>query len=138
MKFQQRKRVIQKLWGWISLSINCLVITTFLQEKITGLLTKGILLSVLILCYGVVKTRADKRKDDLSGVSVLIEYICVYIITFLSAFKVIVYLSSISLLLALTITSVIELLVFLFITYWRTIQTVFTQRNKGKRRNRFN
>ena len=125
MKIQCKKRVVQKLWGWACLSINCLIMTLFLGEKFADYLMGGILLSLLILCYGVVKTQADKSKDNLSGISVAIEYVCVYIITFLSEFKVTENLSSFALLGVLAIASLSELLGFLLITYWDTIRNFF-------------
>lgn len=122
MKIQQKKRIIQKLWGWICLSINCLIISIFISKEVADFLSKGILLSVSIICYGVAKTQADKIKDDLSGTSVVIEYICLCLITLLSAIKVSDYLSSFSVLIVLAMSSFLELLIFLFITYWHTIR----------------
>ena len=130
MKMQQKKRIVQKLWGWFCLSINCLIMTLLLREKFADYLTSGILLSLSIFGYGVVKTQLDKSKNDLSGVSVAIEYICIYLITFLSAFKITALLSTVRLLPWLTIVSLIELLIFLLITYWHPIQKFFRKRQK--------
>lgn len=102
----------------------------FLGEKFADYLIGGVLLSVLIFCYGVVKTQNEKNKDDLSGVSVAIEYICIYLITFLSAFKLTAHFSIIALLPWLTILSLVELFIFLLITYWRTVQKVFRKAHK--------
>lgn len=130
MKMQQKKRIVQKLWGWFCLSINCLIMTLLLREKFADYLTSGILLSLSIFGYGVAKTQLDKSKNDLSGVSVAIEYICIYLITFLSAFKITALLSTVRLLPWLTIVSLIELLIFLLITYWHPIQKFFRKRQK--------
>lgn len=130
MKMQHKKRIAQKLWGWFCLSINCLIMVLFLGEKFADYLIGGVLLSILILCYGVVKTQNEKNKDDLSGVSVAIEYICIYLITFLSAFKLTAHFSIIALLPWLTILSLVELFIFLLITYWRTVQKVFRNAHK--------
>lgn len=133
MKVQQKKRAVQKLWGWACLSINCLIIALFLGEKVADYLTRGGLLSLVILCYGVIKTCSDMSKDNLSGTSVLVEYVCVYILTFLSAVKVVTYLSSIALLLWLVVVSLVELFVFLLITYWHTIRNFFRKTRRTRR-----
>lgn len=125
MKFQQKKSIILKLWGYVCLAINCFIISIFLAEKVSGFLGSGGILSILIIGYGAVKTQADKAKNDLSGTSVAIEYICVYLLTFLAAFKVMSYLSSFSLLIVLAISSLIEFIIFLFITYYHTIRHFF-------------
>lgn len=127
MNHQQKKRILQKLWGWICLSINCIIMAIFLTHKFDDLRRAAIGLSVVIICYGIMKTIVDKNKNDLSGASVAIEYICVFILTFLSAFKVLEYLPSISLLITLVLSSVAELLVFLLITYWYVIRRFFSQ-----------
>jgi len=130
MKMQHKKRIAQKLWGWFCLSINCLIMVLFLGEKFADYLIGGVLLSILIFCYGVVKTQNEKNKDDLSGVSVAIEYICIYLITFLSAFKLTAHFSITALLPWLTILSLVELFIFLLITYWRTVQKIFRKAHK--------
>lgn len=115
---QQKKRVLQKLWGWICLSVNCLVVSIYLSGQHAQLLNGGILLCALPVCYGILKTQMDKRKGDTSVAAVAIEYVCLYIITFLLGFKTASYLSSVSVLIALVIASLAEMLVFLFVTYW--------------------
>ena len=122
MHNQQKKRVLQKLWGWACLSINCLVVSLYLSGQHAELLNGGILLCALPVCYGILKTQMDKRKGDISVAAVAIEYICVYIITFLLGFKTASYLSSVSVLIALAVASLAEMLVFLCITYWYAIR----------------
>lgn len=122
MKIQQKQRIIQKLWGWICLAINILIITFFLSKKIVNFLCTGLLISVAIICYGFAKTLADRFKDNLSGTSVMIQYICMYVLTFLSVFRVSEYITSVSVLIVLVISCVLEFLVFLFITYWHVIR----------------
>lgn len=132
MHNQQKKRMIQKLWGWVCLSINCLVASLHLTGQRPELLGGGILLSVLTICYGAIKTQMDKLKGDTSVVTVVIEYICVYIITFLAGFKMASYLSDVSVLIALVIASLVEMLIFLFITYWNAIRRIFCKRKSKK------
>lgn len=132
MHNQQKKRIIQKLWGWVCLSINCLVVTLYLSGQRAELLNGGILLSVLTICYGAIKTQMDKLKGDTSVATVAIEYICVYIITFLLGFKMASYLSSVSVLITLVVVSLAEMLIFLFITYWYAIRRFFF---KSKQKN---
>ena len=127
MQNQQKKRTTQKLWGWICLSINCIVVSMHLAGQHAEFLNRGILFSVLIICYGAMKTQLDKIKDDTAVVSIAIEYVCVYILTFLSGFKIADYLSSFSVLIALVITSLAELLIFLFITYRYAVRRFFSQ-----------
>lgn len=127
MHNQQKKRIIQKLWGWVCLSINCLVVSLYLSGQHAELLNSGILLSVLIICYGAIKTQMDKLKGDTSIATVAIEYVCVYIITVLLGFKMASYLSSVSVLIALVVVSLAEMLIFLFITYWHAIRRFFFQ-----------
>ena len=133
MQTQQKKRMLQKLWGWICLSINCLVVALHLTGQRAELLSSGIFFSVMPICYGVIKTQMDKRKGDTSVISVAIEYVCVYIITFLLGFKMVSYLSSVSVMIALLIASVAEMLVFLLITYWHTIRRFFLQKTGQNR-----
>ena len=121
----KKTRVLQKLWGWVCLSINCIVLILQLAERVESSLGIGILISVSVLCYGVIKTLNDKQKDDLSVVSVLIEYICVYLITFMSAFKVAEYILSTDILIFLAIASLAELLVLWCITYRYAIRNFF-------------
>ena len=128
----QKRRIIQKLWGWICLSINCLVMSLYLAGQHTQLLSGGILLSVLTICYGALKTQMDKLKGDTSVITVVIAYVCVYIITFLAGFKVASYLSDASVLNALVIASLAEMLIFLFITYWNAIRRIFCKRKSKK------
>ena len=132
MHNQQKKRIIQKLWGWVCLSINCLVVSLYLSGQHAELLNSGILLSVLIICYGAIKTQMDKLKGDTSIATVAIEYVCVYIITVLLGFKIAFYLSSDSVLITLVVVSLAEMVMFLFITYWHAIRRFFSQ-NKQKR-----
>ena len=116
MQKQQKKRIIQKIWGWICLSINCLVMSLHLTGQYAEFLKYGILLSILTISYGVIKTHMDKLKGDMSVASIVIEYVCVYIITFLAGFKLANYLPSVSVLISLIITSLVEMLLFLFFT----------------------
>ena len=136
MKYQQKKQIIQKLWGWGCLSINCLVVSIYLSESHTQLPNGGILLSVLPLCYGAIKTQMDKLKGDTSIATVIIQYVCVYIITFLLGFKTSSYLSSFSVLIALIIVSIVEILIFILITYWHTIRRLLRkayQKRQGRK-----
>ena len=55
------------------MAFNCMIITIFLADKVTDFLNKGILLSFLIILYGIGKLQADKAKNDRSGISVVIE-----------------------------------------------------------------
>lgn len=121
MQNRQKRQIIQKLWGWICLSVNCFVMTLHLAEQHAEFLKGGILLSLLTICYGAIKTQMDKLKGDTSVTSVVIEYVCVYIITFLIGFKLATYLSSVSVLIWLIIASLVEMIVFLLFTYWRAI-----------------
>lgn len=75
----------------------------------------------------------NKLKDDTSIASVAIEYVSLYIITFLLGFKTASYLSSVSVLIALVIVSLAEMLIFLFITYWLAIRR-FLRGAKDRRR----
>ena len=125
MKYQHKKRIIQKLWGWICLAVNCMIISIFLAEKVADFLNKGMLLSILIVLYGISKLQADKAKSDLSGTSVVIEYICIFVITLLCAFRVSDDLSSLSVLIVSAISCSVEFAVFLLITYWHTIRRLF-------------
>ena len=131
MQHQKRKRIIQKLWGWICLAINCVIMTVYLAEQRAELLGGGILFAVLIICYGAVKTQMDKTKEDMSITSVVIEYGCVYMITFLAGFKVGYDLPSVSVLVALVIASVAELLVLFCINYWNAIHR-FIEKKKNR------
>lgn len=126
MQSKQKKRMIQKLWGWICLAINCLVISLHLTGQ-HGELLGGILLAILTICYGVIKTRLDKLKGDISVASVAIEYICIYIITFLAGAKVASYILSVSVLISLVIATIGEILIFIFITYQGNIRHFFLQ-----------
>lgn len=119
MKFYQKKRIIQELWAHISLAINCAITTFMLAGNERGLLVSGLLLAVAIICHGVLKIHRGKfRKGDFSGVSVVIQYICVFVITFTVAIRLEDHLPLIPLLVALSIASFAELLVVLIITYW--------------------
>lgn len=129
MQNQQKKRVIQKLWGWLCLSANCIVMTLHLAEQHAEFLKGGVILSILTICYGAIKTQMDKLKGDTSVASVVIEYVCVYIITFLIGFKMATYLSTVSVLISLIIASLVEMILFLFLTYWRAICRFFLQKN---------
>ena len=130
MQHQKRKRIIQKLWGWICLAINCVILTVYLAEQRAELLGGGILSAVLIVCYGAMKTQMDKTKGDMSITSVVIEYGCVYIITFLAGLKVGYDLPSVSVLVALAIASVAELLVLLSVNYWDAIHRFVRKKRK--------
>ena len=125
MSHQQKKRILQKLFGWIFLSANCLVATLFLGDKNEHFLVRGLFLSALIICYGALKTYRDKRKSDFSGMSVAIQYICVYVITFVATFKLADYLSSIVLLTTMCVVSLTELLAFVVFTNWGDIKRIF-------------
>ena len=133
MQREQKKRMIQKLWGWICVAINSLVMSLHLAGQHAELLNGGIVLSVLTILYGVIKTQADKRKGDLSVASIVIEYVCVYIITFLAGLKVMTHISSVSVLISLTIASIAEMLFFLLLTDWRAICRFFCQSKRGTR-----
>ena len=124
MQNKQKKRLIQKLWGWICLSINCLVVSLHLIGENAELLTGGVLLSVLTIGYGVIKTQTDKLKGDISFAS---EYICIYIITFLGGYKVAAYIPSVSVLIALVIATIVEILILFLITYLGKIRRFFTK-----------
>ena len=127
MQSKQKKRMIQKLWGWICLAINCLVMSLHLTGQHGELLGGGILLAILTICYGVIKTQLDKLKGDISVASVAIEYICIYLITFLAGAKVASYILSVSVLISLVIATIVEILIFIFITYQGNIRRFFLQ-----------
>ncbi len=130
----QKKRIVQKLWGWICLAVNCFVVFLYLAEQREELLGVGILSSALTICYGVLKTHLDKLKGDTSLTSVVIEYVCLYIITFLLGLKATSDLSSLSVLIALAITSLFKICIFLLITYWCAIRQYFFRGNKEKKK----
>ena len=121
----QKKRNMQKLWGWICLSINFLIVSLHLTNQDKKLLYGGILLSVLTICYGTIKTQMDKLKGDTAYVTIVIEYVCVYIITFLLGIKIASYILSVSVLIALVIASLTEILILVLIIYWQTIRHKF-------------
>ena len=122
MKNQQKKRILQKLWGWISLSINCFVISFHLTGQYEDLRNSAMLLSALPVCYGALKTQIDKVKGDMSVITIVIEYLGVYIITFVLGFKIAEELVSISVLITLVIVTFIEILLFLIITCWNFLR----------------
>lgn len=122
MQMLKKKRILLKLWGWISLSVNLLIISLYVLEQNAKFPHSAIVLCVIPICYGAIKTYVDKGKGDISVASIVIEYICVYIITFLLALKMLSYLSSLAVLIALLIAFVAEMLVFLLIAYWHTIK----------------
>ena len=122
MKNQRKKQTSQKLWGWGCLSINCIVISIYLSDSHPELLKGSVLLSVLVFCYGVIKTQMDKLKGDTSIATIAMEYICVFILTFVLGFKTAFHLSSVSVLIALLVVSFVEMLIFLLITYWHAIR----------------
>ena len=130
MKPLKKRRVAQKLWGWVSLSINYFIMALFLAEKHAGILGGGILLSAFTLYYGISKISYAKYVDDLSAGSVVIEYIGVYIVTFAAGFKAAGYLSSAAVLIALVVASIVEFLVFLTITNWYAILRFFRKIRK--------
>ena len=132
MQNQQKKRTIQKLWGWICLSVNCLVMSIHLTGQYAEFLKVGILLSLLIISYGAIKTQMDKQKGDTSVTSIVIEYVCVYIITFLMGIKLATNLPSVSVMISLIIATLAEMLLFLFFTYWRTICRFLCQGKQKK------
>ena len=131
MMNQKRKRIIQKLWGWFCLSINYLIMSLHLIRQNTALFYGGILVSVSTICYGALKTQADKLKGDTSVASIVIEYVCVYIITFLSGFEIASYFGAGSVLIVLAIASLVELLVFLIITNLLAIRHFFNNTGGG-------
>ncbi len=131
MMNQQKKRNLQKLWGWICLSINCLAVSFHLTGQYEELRKVAILLSLSPVCYGVFKTQMDKVKGDMS---VVIEYICVYIITFVLGFKMASDLSSVSVLITLVIVSFVEILIFLIITYWNFLRVFFSKKTMSPRK----
>ena len=133
MNNQQKKRIFQKLWAWICLSINILVAFLYLARQYANSINRGIILSVLTACSGVLRAQLYKLTDDTSVTSVVIKYVCLFIITFLLGFKTASYLSSFSVLIALAIASFAEILVFFIITYWHAIRHLFVhskQKNK--------
>lgn len=130
----KKKRIIQKLWGWISLAINCLVLSVHLTDQYAELLGGCILLTILTIGYGVIKTQMDKLKGDISVASIAIEYICIYIITFLAGFKVTSYIPSVSVLIALVIATIVEILIFFFITYQGNIRRLLLQSKHKKQK----
>ena len=137
MQGKQKKRMIQKLWGWICMAINCFVVSLYLTDQHAEALGGGIFLAILTICYGVIKTHLDKLKGDTSLVSVTIEYICVYIITFLVGFKVASYIPSVSVLISLVIATIVEILIFFLITYQGNIRRFFLQCKHKKQKNEY-
>ena len=124
MKTLNKKRFLQKLWGWICLSINLLIIYIYMLEVNTEFPRFTVFLCVMPICYGTIKTYVDISKGDTSIAPIVIEYICVYILTFLIAFKIMPDLSSLSVFIVLLIAFVTEMLVFLLITYWYIIRGI--------------
>lgn len=124
MKFQQRKQIFLKLWGWICLSLNCLIVATFLSDKNAKFLGVGIIISIAMLGYGVIKTYRDKIMHDFSGVSLAIQYVCTYIITLIMSLKASDYLASLIPIKTLAIASLLEMIVFLAIIWFRFIKRI--------------
>lgn len=130
MNIKLRKRIFQKLWGWISLSINFILISFFLGGKSVDLLIKGLILSVLTICYGISRTLADKYKNALSVDSVLVEYVGVFILTLLFCYAASTYLNSKLLIIVLAISFVFEVLVLLLITFWYPFKRFLIRKRK--------
>ena len=134
MMMNQKKRILQKLWGWTCLSINCLAVSFHLTGQYEELRKVAILLSLSPVCYGVFKTQMDKVKGDMSVVTVVIEYVCVYIITFVLGFKMASDLSSVSVLITLVIVSFLEILIFLIVNYWNYLRVFFSKKTMSPRK----
>lgn len=124
---QKKKRIILKLWGWISLGVNCLVMFLHLAKERAEFLIPGIFLAISTIGYGIMKTKLDKRKGDISITPIVIEYVCVYLLTFIMGFKLADELISASVLISLMIASLIEMLLVLLFTYWRPVYRFFYQ-----------
>ena len=129
MNAYQKKRILQKLWGWLCLSINCLIFTLYLANNIPQCPGIIVLLPLLVFNYGLGKTGSDIYKNDLTGISVAIEYIGICITTLVAIIKISSYLLSTSLIILSTIFAFIECLVFLLITYWYRISRFFTRKH---------
>ena len=76
----------------------------------------------------------DKVKGDMSVVTVVIEYVCVYIITFVLGFKMASDLSSVSVLITLVIVSFLEILIFLIVNYWNYLRVFFSKKTMAPRK----
>ena len=122
-----KKRRVQELWIWISLSINYSIVLLYLARQDAALLRFAVLLPVATICQGIA---ASRLHDDITAI--VIKLVCLYIITFALGFKAASDLFSFSVLLALTIASFAEVLVFFIITYWHAIRRFFVQSKQRK------
>ena len=122
MQLQQRKRIFLKLWGWLCLSLNCLIIAILVSEKNPNFLEKGIFISIVAFWLGIVKTHRDKILNDFSKVSLGIQYLCTYIITAGMAVKASNYLMSFVPIIVLASVSIVEMMIFCSILWFRAIQ----------------
>ena len=130
MQYQQKKRIILKLWGWICLAANCLIMALHLAEQRAEFLIPGIFLAISAVGYGAIKTKLDKLKGDTSTTSIVVEYVCVYLLTFIMGFKLSDYLTSASVLISLMLSSLGEMLVFVLLAYWRSVCRFFVKDSK--------
>lgn len=112
--------------------INCFYLTLIMAGKDTSFLFKGMAFVVLLLWQGVSRTQLDKAKDALSGMSVVVEYVGIYIMTFVSAVYVSTDIRSLVPLYVTIIISLVEILVFLLITYWYPIRRFVLKTISGK------
>ncbi len=130
MQNQKTKRILQELWIWISISANCLIAALHLTEQ--EYRSRGILFAVMTMGFGVLKIWAEKDKGGISFARIVIDCVCMYILTFLVGINLASYLPTVSVLNVLGIAVIIETLIFLCITYWhRLCRFLF----KSKQRN---
>ncbi len=127
MKPSQKKRLIQKLWAWISLFMNGLIASLYLIGAHTALLGRGIFISIMALASGVLRISLEKEQGEISVGSTVKDYICMYILTLFIGIRIVSFISSLSVLIALGIAVFVETLVFLLITYWHSIRRYFSK-----------
>ena len=127
LKNEQKKRIIQRMWAWICFALNILIVAFYLKDK-KELFYGSLMLAVIVLNYGIGKINADIRKGDFSIEGVVIEYIGFFVITIMGAFKITEYLRTLSVLITIIVSSIVELMVLLILNNWSTISLFFSKK----------
>ncbi|MBR2339709.1 MAG: hypothetical protein IKA74_02620 [Clostridia bacterium] len=134
MTIYKKTKVIQKLWGWISLDINLLVFALLMwaEKGEKRFLIYGLIAFFIVLIYCIGKVGSDITTDNLTNGIIVFEYICMFVLCLFGIYKVYDY-STLTKTLIMTAFVIVEILIAIAIPYRFKIVNFFKAKCKNKK-----
>lgn len=110
-------RITLKLYGWICLAVDQFVLSIILSTQFNRLWIGGAILCVCVVTYGFIRIQKDKYSGNMSIVSIVVQYVCIFFVLIVEYLCAAEYVVSLLPLLVLGIVCVSELVIVIVIVF---------------------